>query len=172
MMDETKKIATMTLPSRTAVALWVTELAGQISDGMWENSGPRDHWKFWCNLTVVPGDVASLDTCGEWVRKNAYNFAGLYEYVGDRMLANARMAKAGADPTDRQLCETGQYMPPTLAEFHANKASGKWEYDFVNKYMDRVSDELAEAFYEATYTMKEMRADIKLIKATMKHARV
>jgi hypothetical protein len=160
--------ATMTLPSRTAVALWVNELSGQISDGMWENSRPYDHWKFWCRLDVRFGEVASFNRGGEWVGKYNYNFANLYKYVGDRMLAIGRMAKAGADPNDRSIRCIAEYMPTTFEEFKRNQETSDWKYQFIHDEMKNVTDELASAFYASSYTMKEMKADIALIKDTMK----
>ena len=167
---------TMTLPSRTAVALWVNEICGQISDGTWENASPRNHWQFWCRLDVVVGPDAKLEkSSGQWVQKNAYALTRLHQmkfddgtYVlRDRMLACGRLAKAGADPTDRETLHASEYMPATLEAFRAAKASNKWEHDFIAKYMDNVSDELAVAFYSTTYTMKEMNADLKLIMRVM-----
>lgn len=158
----------MMLPSATAVALWHCELSGQLSDGMWEGSGPREHWKFWCHLEVTVGAVYTETNNTVYCRKNAYSFASLYEIVGDRMLANARMAKAGADPMDRELVEAGEHMPATIEEFRYMKAGQKWPHDYVGRRMERVTDELAVSFYATTYTMKDMKADIKLIKSTMK----
>jgi len=34
------------------VALFENEIKGQISDGMWENASPANHWKVWCNTTA------------------------------------------------------------------------------------------------------------------------
>ena len=168
MMEQT---GTMTLTSRTAVALWVCELLGQISDGMWENTCPLDHYKFWCCMDVQIGDESKV-TSTAWCRKNGYNFAALFPIVGDRMLAYARMAKAGADPKDRELCSAGEYMPPSFEMFLRERAMHSDEGDYMGKYLARVGDELAKAFYATTYTMRDMKADIKLIKSTMKQTRV
>jgi putative component of membrane protein insertase Oxa1/YidC/SpoIIIJ protein YidD len=169
----------MTLNSATAVALWTNEICGQISDGMWENSTPHDHWQFWCRLNVAVGPESKVDVAPEAAfscRKNAYALTRLHQekfedgkYVlRDRMLACGRMCRAGADPTDCNVLHASEYMPATLEAFRAAKAEGKWEHDFIAKYMDRVSDELAVKFYEVTYTLKEMNADINLIKRVMK----
>lgn len=172
------KSGTMVLTSPTAVALWVCEVSGQISDGMWENSSPHDHWQFWCRLDVQVGVENKIDVAESAkysCRKNNYALTRLHQvkfddgtYVlRDRMFAYGRMVKAGADPTDRELCSAGEYMPKTLEEFRAQKTSGKYEYDFVAKYMARVTDEMAEKFYASEYTLKEMNADLKAIKGVM-----
>lgn len=170
-MDNT---GTMTLTSPTAVAVWKHELVGQISDGMWENSGPRDHWKFWCRLEVAVGEEnkVAVEPTGYYstarCRKNAYNFAGLYTYVGDRMLNYGRMVRAGVDPLNEEIMNVAGHMPPTLAlyESERNRAS------YLGEELKKISPELAKAFYEAKYTMKDLRADIKLIKATMKQVAI
>jgi len=65
--------------------LFVTEFAGQISDGMWE-SVPGDHWQVWtgCEVQVCPENPGR----NFWARKDNYNLASksLLEVVGDRML--------------------------------------------------------------------------------------
>lgn len=177
--SETKQTPTMTLPSKTAVALWVCELSGQISDGMWENASPLDHWRFWTSVDVRFGPEPALDTCGVAVRKNAYNFAGLFADVGDRMQAYAKMAKAGADPKNYLQCSAGEYMPATLAQWRQCKESQVWpgkstsgHCEWIKDRMDLVDDDLAQKFYQTSYTLKDMRADIKLIKKTMKLAEI
>lgn len=179
MANTWKTSGTMTFTSSTAVALWNNEVSGQISDGMWENSTPHDHWQFWCRLNVVVGVEDKIDVADEAkysCRKNAYALTRLHQEKFDdgtyvlrtRMLACGRMARAGADPTDRNPLHASEYMPATLEEFRAAKAEGKWEHDFIAKYMDSVSDELAVKYYAAEYTMKDMNADLASIKKVMK----
>jgi hypothetical protein len=84
------KTGTMKLPTASAVALFEKELKGQMSDGMWENSRPFDHWKFWSNMDVehVPGCVPTVETTVSWqCKKNAYSFAALIPIIGERMLS-------------------------------------------------------------------------------------
>lgn len=62
------------------------ELMGQISDGMWENTHPQDHWQPWCDATVVV-DPENLGR-NFWCPKDNYqiNSSELLSIVGDRML--------------------------------------------------------------------------------------
>jgi hypothetical protein len=73
--------------------LWDEELSGQISDGMWENASPWDHWQPWCDADVV---VAPDGNVGRtfWARKDSYLFTSqeLLSIVGDRMLGYVRDA--------------------------------------------------------------------------------
>lgn len=66
--------------------LWDEELAGQISDGAWENASPLDHWEVWCDAEVVVGDNVGRSF---YARKDNYNLnrKDLLDAIGDRMLA-------------------------------------------------------------------------------------
>lgn len=70
--------------------LLTEELMGQISDGMWENSGPQDHWEVWSGATVVvdPKHVGRNFNA----RKDNYqlNSSALLDIVGDRMVESVR----------------------------------------------------------------------------------
>lgn len=161
----------MMLTSPTALAVWTCELKQQITDGMWKDK--QDF--FWHDMEVGIGPqnlvkVNDQSTC----TKNGYNFSALYDTFGRRMLAYGRMAKAGADPTDRDLIEAAEYMPTTLREFELFKIIGFSPRIALGSYqaarLDRVSHHLAKCFYVTTYDMKDLRRDIRLIKSTMKTA--
>jgi len=178
-MMKNKPAHTMILESASAVALWHNEISGQISDGMWENSRPFNHWQFWCRLNVVSGEttefIRTKDLTGTWLTKRSYAISRLHQlkyedgkYVlRERMLACGRLSRAGA--TSRQQLEASEYMPATLEEWKQCKASGKWEYDFVEKYyMSEITDEIATNFYtKVSYTLKDLNADLKIIKHGM-----
>lgn len=163
-MTESVKIV---LPTSSAVALWNSEITGQLSDGMWENTAPYDHWKVWNHMEAVIGPVPMV-TPYTHAKKTGYNLAGLIEYVGDRMLASGRMAKA--NPTLKDF-KGGEYMPLTIEEFKKSKETGDWNHHFVGEYMAMVTVEMAEKFYATEYTMKELKADLRSIKKAMKTAK-
>lgn len=166
--------------SVTQAALFEHELKGQLSDGMWENAAPNDHWKFWCDLRVrvaPPGTEARVVTQHPWaVKKKGYNFAALYPIIGDRLLAIGRMARAtlvANVPFESfahgDMRGAAEHMPPTLGEWRDCKAGHLlWKHDFVAGYMEHVTDELAQAFYQVRYEMRDLRADVSAIKRTMK----
>lgn len=172
-----KATGTILLPTLSAVALFDHELQGQFSDGMWENSGPRDHWKFWCNLEVKKGPEPKVLTDRPWeCRKVGYNIASLYEIVGDRMVRLGQMGRAaekiGMEALSYDQAHAAEYLPATLEEFHKLRDGvTKHQYDFAQKYIEAVTPELAEAFYATAYTMKDLRSDVKAIKAAMKTVR-
>lgn len=160
-----KKIGTMYLPTQSAIALWECEFTGQLSDGMWENSRPYDHYKFWFQLDVKLGPEPMVNVPQyTYCRKNQYAFGKLFPIIGDRMLKIGRMGQVTLD--DKAL-RASQYMPATLIEWREKKAGGKWEYDFIATYMDAVTDEIAVSFYLARYTKKDFLDDVEAIKAAM-----
>lgn len=78
------------------VALFRLEIAGQISDGHWENAGPRDHWKDWCNCETViagPGQQVGRDF---YTARDKYGLTSpqLLSVVGGRMIGQVILARA------------------------------------------------------------------------------
>lgn len=73
--------------------LFVTELVGQISDGMWENSRPRDHYKNPCSAHVI---VDPITPGLSFFPARRYDFASaqLLEIVGARMLNAVKLYTA------------------------------------------------------------------------------
>lgn len=81
--------------NQNQVTLFRCELQGQLSDGHWENSLPRDHWTKPCGADVL---VAENDTqlgCN-FLPRRRYNFANkeLLDVVADRMLHWVRITTA------------------------------------------------------------------------------
>lgn len=76
-------------------ALFTCELQGQISDGMWENARPDNHWRVWCNCEVKVNEK----NVGRnfYAQKDSYNFTSseLLDIIGDRMLRIANMSANG-----------------------------------------------------------------------------
>lgn len=160
----------ITFTTQVQAALFTQELVGQISDGMWENSGPTDHWQFWCDLEVVVGPEAKVETDRPGnCKKTNYSFSRLIKYVGDRMLKIGRMALCSADP---KMWEAATYMPDTAEEWKQGKAFGGFRYDYITKHVASVSDELAERFYATQYTEKDLRKDLKEISRAMKNLQI
>lgn len=161
---------TITFPNSSCVALWNNEITGQLSDGAWENTAPHDHWLFWCHLEARVanlGDACEVKTSHPWkCKKVGYNLAGLYEYVGERMVATGKMGRL---TTEEAALHAAEYMAcMSFDTWKAAKDSGKFKNEFVGKYMESVSEELARGFFAVTYGMKELRKDIAMIKMVMK----
>ena len=197
----------MILPTLSALAIWTCEITGQISDGMWENSGPQNHYVFWCHLnckfdsTSVPKVVTNVTNDTMWCKKTGYNLAGLYEYVGGRMLTQGRMGRAlercalakayftesgefiQSEPIGEhgyrvalfeQACDAGEVLNKlgTIEKFEERMTAGKLEkYDYEFDKLEYITRNVAAAFFATKYEMKDLRADVKVIKEAMKTAR-
>jgi len=149
---------------RVATAIQATllknELMGQISDGAWENSGPRDHWKDVTSADVVV-DPVSQGFDGFYPRRS-YQFSRVIEYVGDRMLTQARARILFPDLTD----DTLKYID-----------YGDWVWKETGAHYDEVRSALAtvgikdsesrkavlEQINAVNYTEKELRKDLLVL---------
>jgi hypothetical protein len=69
------------------VTLFKVELSGQISDGMWENARPHNHFEVWCNANVSV-DAENVGRDLPYVRKSNYDFCSkeLLNVIGERMV--------------------------------------------------------------------------------------
>lgn len=189
-MSQTNKHGTIVLPTITACAIWDCEVTGQLSDGTWENSSPRDHWKFWTRLAAEQRDGTPHVEVTSWQRPKRvkYNIVTLMNSKWDdadmarygederyilrgRMLKQARMAlafQALGRPVDFSVCGHAEYMPNEFYSFQASVKSGVWKHDFVAKYMEPIDEALAAEFYKTrSYGPDELKADLKSIKEAM-----
>jgi len=73
---------TLLFPTARLLAIFKCEILGQISDGVWENTAPNDHYKFWHRLELgvsptktwefIKGTVYSYPT-----KRTGYNLTTL-----------------------------------------------------------------------------------------------
>ena len=108
-----KTTNTIFLKTKTACAIWEHEIKGQLSDGMWENTSPLNHWKFWSNTDAVHDELAENHVLYERTAeeiKNNYNLKKLVPYIGDRMILIAKLALSGIEPSwaNQSLFENDQ----------------------------------------------------------------
>lgn len=170
---ENNTTGTIFLPTSSGVALYGAELRGQFSDGMWENCRPFDHWKFWSRLNVQlsQNPTGTVATDASWLcKKNDYSLYALLPVIGDRMLKIGRMGKVTDSPSTWAAAE---YMPTMCSErysFVAFKALQVAEDlpGYVRDTLHGVTDDEARAYYRVEYTMKDLKADLTLIKETMR----
>jgi len=168
---------TIILHNHSAQALWDHELIGQLSDGMWENTRPHDHWQFWRGLqsTVQYGIarvVPKQPFYGRFPKTN-YNFARLWGKdvgLGHRMVNLGRMGHAtyiSQYEMTYDLARASKYMPAGgWEEFMLHKDDAVARY-VVGPLRSKVTDELACAYYNCRYTDKDMKLDVNRIKEAM-----
>ncbi len=162
-MSKSKKIGTIFFKTVSAQALWEHVITGQLSDGMWENTVPHDHWQFWCYcLQSAVGEenkiVLDKDERVPYRQKVGYNIVGLFEYVKERMIAEGRMARAKGSIGDRNWGLEDLENYTSFEEFMKQP----------DKVRGHVSKTDAKAYYETTYTDKDLRAHVRHIKEAMK----
>ena len=163
-------MATLRLENERQVALWNSEITGQLSDGAWENTNPMDHYKPWIDCVAVVASEGEEPGRDFWVRKDGYALHSLIEYVGDRMVFYGNLANLLDEVPEGALPE------------------GQWEWDFIQDkatdpdypgdyYMKRfvelddagITDEIIAQAAEGDYGIKELRKDLTAIKKAMKN---
>jgi hypothetical protein len=88
-------VGTLRVRNEAQKVLWDTEIAGQISDGHWENAKPQDAWIAWSDAEVVV-DPHNVGRDFE-VLKEGYLLTDpdLLSVVGDRMVIAVREKAPG-----------------------------------------------------------------------------
>lgn len=136
--------------TKEAAALFEHEIMGQLSDGMWENTRPSDHWKFWHDSEIiVDGKVGYEHLSYKYViKKNNYNIAALKQHVGDRMQAIVTAAKMNKNP------ELAEYI---VDEHFRNVLKNNPSDDYWCEKAIAVKDEFGEDLDKAA---EELKANI------------
>jgi len=154
-----KTAAEIRFPKKQQVWLWYANISGQISDGMWENSAPRDHWKAFHNVSVKEGPAGM-----EGVHpRRTYGFVNLMQYVGDEMLwiAKAAIAFPEAPATAARAFDA-------LDSYTLNRLEAKSE-DYLNNYVLDIKAatgienlaEIKEKIEAVPYTPAMLRKDLR-----------
>ena len=111
------------------VILWNEEIAGQISDGQWENSGPKDHWIPWHDCQVSVDPVTPGRTF--YAAKDSYLLTSkdLLYIVGDRMLGYVQKEFPGYthDEMLADLRDMRKIMKTVVPDHTAGECSGGGE---------------------------------------------
>ena len=162
-------MATLKLENARQVALWNSEITGQLSDGMWENTNPQDHWEPWCDCEAVVADNGEIGR-DFWVRKDGYALHSLIKWLGDRMIFYGNLANLLSGevpncrlPSNKRDWEHTQEMA-TSPDYPGDYYIDEWiQLDDAG-----VTDEIIEQASEGDYDEKALRADLSAIKRAMK----
>jgi hypothetical protein len=90
---------TMYLANISQAMMFKHEFTGQISDGMWENARPYDHYHFWCELDIAidpHNPRIERNMLSRWapLKKNyAIHSWALLNFVGARTYSIALLSK-------------------------------------------------------------------------------
>ena len=82
---------TIHFKTNEAACLFKSEITGQLSDGMWENARPSDHWQFWCDADVKADGKCYTEG---WPMKTNYNLLSLIKYVKEEMKDAIRFTRS------------------------------------------------------------------------------
>lgn len=151
--------------------LFFNEIRGQISDGLWENSRPSDHYRFWCDFT--PDDVivtndnnTGIKTDERWkIRKNNYNFTNskLLKYVGDRMLNIVKTyllyKDSDIDIDFYNMFTFDNDMAMTIDKYFNEDGTKKFNFtkNFTPEMVKKIN-------VSNIYTMKELKKELEQLK--------
>lgn len=85
-VDKTKVETIITFRTQQLADLWINEMQGQISDGMWENSRHTD-W-LWRNVLLKLGDETKVEVYSTWhIGRKSFGMGGeLWSIIGDRIM--------------------------------------------------------------------------------------
>lgn len=98
---------TINFANAVQAVLWEKNLRGQISDGMWENAKPSNHWQVWGSAAVKvnPGNTGRNFPAA----KDNYDFSSttLWKYVGEQLLEAAQTVNPEITDTEvrKELAE-------------------------------------------------------------------
>jgi hypothetical protein len=145
------------------VALFENEIKGQISDGMWENASPANHWKVWCNTTAKV--ESNLFGRRFRISKCNYNLQTLVDLLGKRMRLYVALSHITSN------IELLEYLYDFVGEFRGIPP-------YQGEYWDKIRSQLAGYNPEninrlviselAQYSTKSLRVDLKQLSDAMK----
>jgi len=170
-MNDTIKVG---FRNRNQVVLFEAELKGQISDGQWENAGPRNHYKAPC--LAVAFVASNEEEIGRNFFARAYNFSNsdLLEVVGERMINQVKMAQAFPHVPINQLLDVETNVRETILglERYSFGTAGTYYKDKLDKYKtlfgvtttESLISLLEEKMSAVNYTMKDLRRDLNDMK--------
>jgi len=177
---------TLTVANMEQKIIFITEMQGQISDGMWENARPDGHWKPWCRLDndsifVGPdiGTTGRFAADNGYSEKRNYNFASssLLEIVGQRIITKINLWKMLGDKVLQSLLKGGSRIPDDVEDFdyalkNMNNNNNNYWAKLVRAWQELgITREDVEKAEKGPYTMKDLRKDCSELKKALKTAK-
>lgn len=157
---------TITFKTRSQAVIFENEIKGQISDGMWENT-PGTDWRTWCFMEVHVGEQTGR-SCQ--VRKDGFALHKLIEYVGERMILQAKLARAYPELSFQMLDRLEGFRD--AARIADNSPSSKyWQQAKAAVEALGGVDAIQAQLDAITYTERDLRNDLTAIKQAMKEYR-
>lgn len=178
-----------------ALLMFECEMMGQISDGKYENSGPRGHYKWLQNVVYcIDGNEYHTNyghekryNLNEWVRNvksilatgepkdNDYDFTiRMYDYgkiahvLGDKVIYDSYQNKK-IYSLGRVAQEMGKICRNngTYEDLVKACTSVSWKADYYHNVENIVTEDVFNKFVEYDYSFKEFKEDEKSMEATV-----
>ena len=168
----------LVVESVTQQAIFEMELKGQLSDGHWENASPRNHWEPWSDAEVVVAQNGEALGREFYARRDRYDYNSkkLREVVSGRMIAYARLARAGFTLAEISVLEyaidgfTEMQVPTTFAipewvvkyaTDEKDTASKRHYGEVLAKLNAFVPAVVEAALQDTSYGQPELKRDLK-----------
>jgi hypothetical protein len=140
--------------------IFCSEMDGQISDGMWENSRPWEHYKAFGipkdNVKIDPSNLGLTATNAQ--RKYNFGSPTLLNIVGDRILLKVNLWKM----FNKQVLDVN--FPDDLQQFDRELKRTDDEY-YKNKHAKiaqaGITRDMVEKAVHGPYQMKDLKKDCR-----------
>ena len=168
---------TFTVRSTVQKALFEKEILGQLSDGMWGNALPLNHWKRWSGVTVkVAADGGAVGRSFNNAPKS-YDLTRLVknDVVRERMILIAKLTLTFGEvmyPLVSKLFDwqgNWQGMPKCSGRSGSTEAEDKLNLRLLELFPTPERLETVRTLTEMQrYTKNDLLADLRDLKAEMK----
>lgn len=154
-----KSAGTITLANPTQVALYKGMLIGQMSDGFWEDKGPRDHWR-----PMAQADVRVGKPGMDFTPRRPYGFVReLIPLIGEELLTLARATKAYPNVDWVPLAHAITY----IADNNVEDLKADWQQKYVQAVLQATGEsDIAQVLAKINgqaYSMQDLRRDLRAI---------
>lgn len=152
------------------------EMIGQISDGMWENARPYDHYRPWMrikeeNTVIDPSDIGVNDSF-RFAKRN-YNFANkeLLDLVGERIILKINLYLKHGQKILDLLAEDHWLIPDDFSYYiRMENSKDKYYVDKAKKLADAgiTKEMFQDVIDNPVYTRKNLNKDCNGLKKVFK----
>ncbi|MFA5025699.1 MAG: hypothetical protein WC503_04290 [Candidatus Shapirobacteria bacterium] len=152
------------------------EMLGQISDGMWENARPYDHYRPWMKLkeenTVIDPQDIGVDDSFRFAKRN-YNFANkqLLDIVGGRIILKINLYLKHGQKILDLLAKDHWLIPDSLDSWKDMEFSTNSYWVEKTKKLAEVGitkEMIKDVVDNPVYTRKNLNKDCKSLKKVFK----
>lgn len=152
------------------------EMLGQISDGMWENAKPYDHYRPWMrikeeNTVVDPSDIG-VDESFHFAKRN-YNFVNkeLLDIVGERIILKINLYLKHGQKILDLLAKDHWLIPDSMDSWKDMEFSTNSYYIEKTKKLSETGitkEMLQDVIDNPVYTRKDLNKDCNGLKKVFK----